>query len=234
MSKRLTVAVLFACLAGCDDPPTSPSPTPTPTTMTPTTTPREVRPVDPRFDDQFWRDFVYVQYDRERNGYSGPYPGGSWVLDHVRDFYIDTTDMPSGLPQFIEAGIPRLWRDLTGSAFTGRVESGRGARPHPGWTSVQVAPRDYSYCGSFADLLERGRNDHNAINLRPDCNMRRTFVHEFGHALGFGHVREPWSVMARSAGGDSFTAREMYHAQLAYEVGHGATYCGWPYSEECQ
>ena len=30
-----------------------------------------------------------------------------------------------------------------------------------------------------------------------------------------------------------FTERERYHAQLAYEVGRGAAYCGWPFDPGC-
>ncbi len=30
-----------------------------------------------------------------------------------------------------------------------------------------------------------------------------------------------------------FSAQELYHSRLAYEVGRGATYCGWPFQRVC-
>ena len=144
---RILVVVLAAILAACDSPtrPTPPPPTPPAPTSTvrtiPTNQQRPVRPVDPRFDLQFWRDLVYAEVDRERNGYTGPMPSGSDVLDHVRYFYIETKAMPPDLSGHIERIIPRLWSDLTGWGFTGRIQSGLSARPRPGWTSVRVVPR---------------------------------------------------------------------------------------------
>ena len=236
---RILVVVLAAILAACDSPtrPTPPPPTPPAPTSTvrtiPTNQQRPVRPVDPRFDLQFWRDLVYAEVDRERNGYTGPMPSGSDVLDHVRYFYIETKAMPPDLSGHIERIIPRLWSDLTGWGFTGRIESGLSARPRPGWTSVRVVPPGDG-CGGFVDILHMGRNDHTWIELHSDCNdLPGTFAHEFGHALGFKHVRNRGAVMSKTHGSSAFTSAERYHAQLAYEVGHGATYCGWPYSAEC-
>ena len=87
--------------------------------------------------------------------------------------------------------------------------------------------------------------DPNTIFLNHDCIKRRgpdaisylrhVFVHEFGHAMGFKHVLAPNAVMAALGNlSDTFTAREQFHAQLAYKVGRGARYCGWPFSAECE
>ena len=58
--------------------------------------------------------------------------------------------------------------------------------------------------------------------------------------MGFWHVAEtagmpkplmtPGSHFSDPA---TFNAAEQYHAQLAYEVGRGQGYCGWPYQESC-
>lgn len=48
--------------------------------------------------------------------------------------------------------------------------------------------------------------------------------------------REGWiTAMMSETGNDTewFTQRERYHAQLAYEVGRGAAYCGWPFGSVC-
>ena len=73
-----------------------------------------------------------------------------------------------------------------------------------------------------------------------DCLDLETFSHEFGHALGFFHVdprlyhnavmRPSW---ARDRGEYRFSAQEKYHARLAYEVGRGHEYCGWPFQRIC-
>ena len=50
--------------------------------------------------------------------------------------------------------------------------------------------------------------------------------------MGFRHVE--FGVMGFGELGDTtFTAREQYHAQLAYEVGRGHEYCGWPFQRSC-
>ena len=86
-------------------------------------------------------------------------------------------------------------------------------------------------------------DDPNSIFLNHDCVKRRgpdaiaylkhVFVHEFGHTMGFKHVLDANAVMGSGNLSDTFSAREQFHAQLAYKVGRGARYCGWPLSAEC-
>ena len=66
-------------------------------------------------------------------------------------------------------------------------------------------------------------------------NFPEIFAHEFGHALGFFHVADRNAVMEPGVynGIDQFSAREVYHARLAYEVGRWQRYCGWPFSATC-
>ena len=57
------------------------------------------------------------------------------------------------------------------------------------------------------------------------------FVHEVGHAFGFRHVSDIKAAMRKTWGyTPRFTAREEYHARLAYQVGRGQPYGGWPFS----
>ena len=55
--------------------------------------------------------------------------------------------------------------------------------------------------------------------------------------MGFHHVLDPTAVMDLNPIGNyptTFNAREQFHAQLAYKVGRGARYCGWPFSAACE
>ena len=52
--------------------------------------------------------------------------------------------------------------------------------------------------------------------------------------MGFKHVLSANAVMADFGNlADTFSAREQFHAQLAYKIGRGARYCGWPFSASC-
>ena len=53
--------------------------------------------------------------------------------------------------------------------------------------------------------------------------------------MGFFHVADPTTIMTSEVytGRDTFNASEQYHARLAYEVGRGNAYCGWPFQASC-
>ena len=73
------------------------------------------------------------------------------------------------------------------------------------------------------------------------CLDLEVYAHELGHALGFFHVDPrvyPNAVMKpqgwrHNSGQYRFTGQEKYHARLAYEVGRGHEYCGWPFQRVC-
>ena len=65
-------------------------------------------------------------------------------------------------------------------------------------------------------------------NSRCDRWFSMVFAHEFGHTMGFDHVAGRHLMAADGGGQTSFTAKEQYHAQLAYQVGPDAEFCGWP------
>lgn len=79
------------------------------------------------------------------------------------------------------------------------------------------------------------------INTDPDagrshCNIR-PFAHELAHVLGFFHTFNGFNITIagdETAPGDiTFHPLLQYHARLAYEIGPGRPYCGWPYGPSC-
>ena len=77
----------------------------------------------------------------------------------------------------------------------------------------------------------RGTDDMRAGNY-----FTETILHEIGHAPGLRHVRDERAIM-RPGGGHPrtfYSAREQYHARLAYRIGRGwRDYCGWPLRVAC-
>ena len=206
------------------------------------------RPVDPRFNDLFWRQLVFNQFDElgQRHRIS--------VLEHsCLNVYIRRGDstgqrriVSDAIRDHIAQAVPQLAYQLTGQPYGCRIESGMEDRTQAGWMTVRF----------FAD----GSSERTSATVGADPGniwiwlgytdgrekfghlFPRVFAHEFGHAMGFRHVAEtagmPKPVMARAVSQDNpgpatFTAAEQYHAQLAYEIGRGREYCGWPLQEVC-
>ena len=199
--------------------------------------------IDPRFEDAFWQEFVFGQFSRPN------------TIDHQVIQVLNTTSpnvyiytglghqvIPDEHLDIIREAIPSAAEQLTGQRYSGRIESGTehlGERL--GWITVRyfTDADQYGSCG-----FSRVGTDPNAIFINHDCVKRRgvnaiaylkhTFVHEFGHAMGFKHVLSANAVMADLGNlADTFSAREQFHAQLAYKIGRGARYCGWPSSASC-
>ena len=200
--------------------------------------------VDPRFDDHFWRQFVF-------NHLEDPYPLGnrSWVLEAPLNVYIRLGD-PAGLlvvsedqRDHIVRAVPQLAQQLTGSRYRGRIESGLEDRNRTGWITVRFVT-DQEEPGLACGKASVGGNPGNIWITRrertPDGAVclgyyfPRIFAHEFGHAMGFRHVADHGAVMiSRDIQRATFARTEQYHARLAYKVGRGATYCGWPFQRSC-
>ena len=81
-------------------------------------------------------------------------------------------------------------------------------------------------------IVRRARGNYRCVDMD---SFPELFAHEFGHAMGFSHVEDRTAIMAKGVwnGQSTFTAREQYHARLAYEVGRGHEYCGWPFQRTC-
>ena len=201
------------------------------------------RPVDPRFDDQFWRELVFNQFDKP--GTIGQQV--SWMLTTTSpNVYIRMGDptgrrvVSSGQRDYMRRAIPRLAEQLTGQPYRGQIEDGIADRERRGWITVRfITPEeDPDLAEGACGRATVGADPGNIWIVRhPNClpHFPELFAHEFGHAFGFFHVTDRNTVMAKGVynGIDRFTAREVYHARLAYEVGRGQRYCGWPFSPTC-
>ncbi len=237
MPQWFVAAIVVCVLTGCDDAGRSFPRLPTsPTSVTTSTWP--VKPVDRRFDDAFWLQLVYNDQPSFR------YPASRVLVDPGRlNVYVDVSRWPAALPQAEWLPwIKRQWsgwiRSMTGETWTGSFESGTDYdyfNPPAGVIGILWAEDRSAVCGAspVGDWPDRGY-----IRLflnRSNCSyMRSTLQHELGHVLGFSHVREPWTVMNGDYPYDTaLSPREQYHMRLAYEVGRGRPYCGWPYSAAC-
>ena len=260
IATRTLILIALVLATGCGDSgnPVGPSPTPVlavprpggpPTTVVvpPPPPPIDVRPVDSRFIDRFWQQFVFNQYDN---------PGrwrGSYVLENSSpNVYIRMGD-PTGRRvvshqqrDHITRAVPRLARQLTGQPYRGRVESGIWDRTRRGWITVRFVTQEEEpdisdgACGRARVghdpgeiwIIRRARGNKYCVDPR---YFPELFAHEFGHAMGFRHVEDRTAIMAKGVwnGQSTFSPREQYHARLAYEVGPDHEYCGWPFQRKC-
>ena len=235
MFAWLLVAVLtVAC--GDNDSPISP----TRVTTAPTPAPDPTRPVDERFVDDFWQELIFNRYDYPNDDYV------VYVLETTSpNFYIRLGDadgrrvVPDFEETYMRSAIPLTTDILTGESYRGQIESGLSDRTNRrGWITIRIVTdeEDPGTAGYCASTLVGG--DPGEIHIHVNCTgeeFPEIFAHELGHAMGLYHVSDRNTVMAAGVfdGRVLFTAKEIYHAQLAYEVGRGAEYCGWPFSAAC-
>ena len=202
--------------------------------------------MDSRFDDAFWRRLVFDQFENP-NTIDGP-SSRTRVLATSLNVYIRMGD-PTGRRvvsfdqrDHMRRAIPRLAEQLTGQPYRGVIEDGIGDRTLAGWITVRFVTHEEEpriaegRCGlalvgtnpGSIWIIRRARGNKDCVD---EAIFPELFAHEFGHALGFFHVGGNTAVMAGTGfiGKSTFTPREQYHAQLAYEVGRGQSYRGWPF-----
>ena len=205
---------------------------------------RAPRPADARFDDRFWRELIFNAHDA---------PGASSLIRTLSDpgpsVYVRLGDaagtdrvVSDEQRDHIHRVVPRLAEQITGHPYQGRIEAGiEELGDREGWITVRFVTREeHPDIGSICGLATPG-SDPGSIWIARDNEecfrngyFRRLFAHELGHAFGLWHVADHAAMMSE-AGNDVewFTDRERYHAQLAYQVGRGAAYCGWPFGAAC-
>ena len=244
--------VVAALLAGCaGDSPTGPTPVPVVRPPVPPPPPPPPPPSATMFNDTFWSALVYNQYSK---------PGElrtrvSWVLSNptTMNVYLRTDPWPHDY-LVRETWVPWIrdhldgWvSELTGAPWRGRFVTGPERSKRYGWITIRLIDPATEYAGNWAAWcgyawvgsptgeiwIDRTRNICINSNWFPEL-----LIHEIGHAFGFYHVSDRNAVMFQvdmkgSRTGPHFNQTEQYHAQLAYEVGRGQSYCGEPFTSSC-
>lgn len=238
-AQILVCAVLLT--AACGDLPTAPTPpppiqiaavTPAPVASAPVAPPVVTAPSfppnDPRWDLAFYRTFAHG--------------GGFFALRHATEaprIYLRTVD-DGGTPMDAltldqtAAALVNVTGQLTGAFGVDGLERGTGTREgQPGWKTVRWSTMaieqtpTYSVCGEAhvgGDVLTFYPRSKWCRCSGGPAVVLTIVKHEMGHILGFYHTDDPNDLMypASNACDKPPSAREMYHAAVAYSRPNGS------------
>ncbi len=205
--------------------------------------------VEDPFDESLWRELVFDAFACP-NGSTSEFCMFLWgereveqritvVLDGQPNFHLSVNDplwpwdFTATEQDTIERAIREAVPQATGETFAGEITRGWEVRGQAGW--VDVVPFGNELLGDGSVPLPCGLADVGEpagfilinVDRLEDCDLASVTVHEVGHALGFFHVLDVGDYIMSprlSAIPPEFSESEMYHAQLAWELGRGHPY----------
>jgi len=236
--RRALLLTATLGLAGCGSstPASTPAPSATPAPVaTPTPAPAPPPVVrGPQFDQSFWNQFVHNGFEQ---------PGALQPLRRLTAaprLYLKTVDEAGNVIDFatlntVQTAMREVAATWGGGVFgLAGIEQGTGTRDgQAGWLTVKWPnPSAGALCGRAQIGTDGGWIELNYLRADATCGcgasrMRTgTAKHELGHSFGYYHTDTDTDVMRNGVNGcveSSRSARETYHATVAYQTPVGST-----------
>ena len=208
--------------------------------------------VEDPFDLHMWQEIIFNAYEcptgsneercRDLHGGRGVEDRVTNILPFHPNFHlVDTSSVREWGARFtfaqrgdVEAAIYDAISQLTGEAFTGRITNGDYVRDEYGWVDVFAVDANFYDDGNTCGTASVGTFTGAAIiNVESGCEMTPLVLHEVGHVMGLYHtifsagdyVMAPFITESLR-----FSEAEVFHANLAFDLGRGAPYTDDPRS----